>query len=72
MVVRYLVELSLIQISANPTLSTGVIAQKNLKLGPIGSCTQKNEVFLQSKVENGNYTNVKWYESTNYGKMQMP
>ena len=41
------------------------------KLGSVGSCTQKNEVFLRSKVENGNYPNVKWDGFTNYGRMQM-
>ena len=44
---------------SNPTLFAGVIAQNPLKLGPIESPSQKNEVYLPGKVENGKYPDLK-------------
>ena len=41
------------------TIFTEVMAQKPPKLGPIGSGTQKNEGYQESKVENDKYPDVK-------------
>ena len=63
---------TMVQISAQSDIFfTRVIAQKTLKLGPIGTRTQKNEGYLPDKVKNGKYPEVNLSGFINYGRMWM-
>ena len=48
-----------------------VTAQNPVKLGPIGTPTEKNEGFLLSKVANSKHPEVKLNGSINHEKMRM-